>query len=154
MQGMIVRLDERSGGGLIRSSQGERFNFRREDWNDPDTRPRVGQSVDFDGNGDAARDVVVVGQAKASSEAVSNGTVLGVVSIVAAVLGLLPGIGLLLAIIALVTGIIGRRQAKTHGNNTGKLLATIGVAISCVVLVIDVILSIGLVAMLSSMRFK
>src|SRR5882672_11260078 len=58
------------------------------------------------------------------------GTVLGVISCVCGIVGLLHRFGILLSVLGLITGIIGRRQAKAASNATGAEIGLIGIIVS------------------------
>lgn len=64
------------------------------------------------------------------------GSILGVVSIVCGVLGLMPGFGILLSIGGLICGLIGRGQAKAAGNASGATLNKVGIILSSLTLII------------------
>lgn len=67
------------------------------------------------------------------------GTILGIVSLVCGVLGLLPSFGIVLAIAGLVLGIIARKQAIPVNNATGKTLGVIGAILSSITLIIALV---------------
>jgi ABC-type transporter Mla maintaining outer membrane lipid asymmetry permease subunit MlaE len=81
----------------------------------------------------------------------NKGTGLGIVSVIFGIFGWMPLIGVIAAIIGLVTGVIARRQAKSVSNYTGKLLATTGFVISCVTLVVSILMLMWFGTMLGSM---
>ncbi|MBR2689358.1 MAG: hypothetical protein IKE42_16035 [Aquamicrobium sp.] len=68
------------------------------------------------------------------------GTILGIVSIVCGVLGLVPGFGILLSIGGLICGLIGRGQAKRVGNANGATLNKVGIILSSLTLIIAFVL--------------
>jgi hypothetical protein len=65
------------------------------------------------------------------------GWVLGIVSIVCGVIGLLPGFGLLAAMIGIALGWVGRRRALQEGDNRGAFLCLVGLVLACVMLVVS-----------------
>jgi hypothetical protein len=65
------------------------------------------------------------------------GWVLGVVSIVCGVIGLLPGIGLLAAMIGIALGWVGRRRALEEGDDRGAFLCLVGLVLASVMLVVS-----------------
>ncbi|MEM5787871.1 MAG: DUF4190 domain-containing protein, partial [Syntrophobacteraceae bacterium] len=66
----------------------------------------------------------------------SDGTVLGVVSLAGGILGLIPTFGIIMSIVGLITGLVGRGQAKKASNQTGSILNLIGIIISSITLAI------------------
>jgi hypothetical protein len=65
------------------------------------------------------------------------GSVLGIVSIVCGVIGLLPGFGLLAAMIGIALGWVGRRRALEEGDNRGAFLCLVGLVLASVMLVVS-----------------
>lgn len=146
MNGIIISFDSKSGKGLIRSQEGQRYTFHDGEWLDASRRPAAGQSIDFEVEGGEARQIAVLNAPNTNpigsaglSEGTTNGVILGSVSIVFGVLALMPGFGVLMAIIGAITGYIGRRQAKISDNANGKLLSIIGLSISIFILLVQVI---------------
>jgi hypothetical protein len=64
------------------------------------------------------------------------GWTLGVISIVCGVIGLLPGIGILAAIIGIGLGWAGRRRALGEDDDRGAFLCRVGIILASVTLVI------------------
>ena len=64
------------------------------------------------------------------------GWMLGIVSIVCGVIGLLPGFGILAAIIGIGLGWTGRRRALQEGDHRGAFLCRVGIILASVTLVI------------------
>lgn len=160
VNGTIISFDQQSGLGLIRGSDSQRYNFSDQEWLAPNLRPVVGHTVDFETSGTEALQIAVLHAStppplggSALSEGTSNGTVLGGVSILFGVFALTPAFGVLMAIIGVVTGFIGRKQAKASNNSTGKLLCIIGLSISIAILALQLIIGLlwsGLLFGLSS----
>lgn len=105
-----------------------------------------GHSVDFEVEGNEARQIVVLAAATGSqaggerlSEMTANGVVLGGVSVLFGLLALMPAFGVLMAVIGAVTGFIGRRQANISSNPNGKILSIIGISISIIILLGQVV---------------
>lgn len=83
-----------------------------------------------------------------------DGTMLGIVSLVLGLLGFVPSLGVIAAIGGLITGSMGRAQAKRAGNGTGALLALLGIILSSLTLVFSILALIvagGMVAGLGGM---
>lgn len=146
MNGTVLTFNPRSGQGLIRSHEGQRYGFHDGEWLDSSRRPTAGHSVDFEVEGSEARQIVVLAAATGSqaggerlSEMTANGVVLGGVSVLFGLLALMPAFGVLMAVIGAVTGFIGRRQANISSNSNGKILSVIGISISIIVLLGQVV---------------
>lgn len=86
------------------------------------------------------------------SATAAPGTILGIVSIVCGVLGLLPGFGILLSIGGLICGLIGRGQAKAAGNANGATLNKVGIILSALTLVIAFLFTVLVGGALFSLR--
>lgn len=69
----------------------------------------------------------------------SDGTVLGITSLAGGALGFIPTFGIIMAIVGLITGIIGRGQAKRASNQTGSILTMIGIILSSITLIIGLV---------------
>lgn len=67
------------------------------------------------------------------------GWILGVVSIVCGVLGLLPGFGILASMIGIALAWVGRRRALEDSDSRGAFLCLVGLALASVTLVIAVL---------------
>ncbi len=163
MRGSVLSFDPGRGEGIILADDGNRCAFTEQYWSDKASRPVAGLSVDFIADGGAAKDIFAIRQAPApaapasapyqgprppaASQSNSDGTLLGGLSVGSAVLGLLPGFGVLFIIGGFVLGIVARKQAKVAGNSTGLLLGAIGIAISSIVVVIELIFVLFLGAM-------
>ena len=52
-------------------------------------------------------------------------------------IGLLPGFGLLAAMIGIALGWVGRRRALQEGDNRGAFLSLVGLVLACVMLVVS-----------------
>ncbi len=76
-----------------------------------------------------------------------------VVGIVALVLSWIPFLGLLLAIVALVLGVLGLRKAN-RGEATNKGMAIAGLATGGVALIIGLFITIGTIAFFGGNDFK
>ena len=144
MNGTIISFDAKNGRGLIRGSDGHRYVFTAQDLFDATVMPMTGQSVDFECHGQEAKQIAVLNPPKqinitGLSSNASDGTILGGLSTLFAVLSLLWGFGIVLAMLGLITGFFGRRQSKTADNPTGKLLSLIGLVISFVILLVQII---------------
>ena len=59
MDGLILNFDEAEGRGLVRGSDGTRYEFDRDDWKSPEP-PSSGDIVDFVAAGDRATDIYFV----------------------------------------------------------------------------------------------
>lgn len=151
MRGSVLSFDPNRSEGLILADDGNRFTFTEPNWSDKSSRPVAGLSVDFVTDGGSARDIFVIRQASLSqpsapsgaptvNPSTSDGTLLGGLSLGSAVLGLLPGFGVLFIIGGFVLGILARKQAKLSGNSTGMVLGTIGIVLSSLVVVGEVAL--------------
>jgi cold shock CspA family protein len=148
MNGTVIAFDPETGKGLIRGSDGARYGFTIEEWLDRGRKPAIGHIVDFDiADGDARQIAVLQSPVQAGpagevlSEAGSNGSMLGIISIGLGVLALLPAFGIIAAIIGAVVGFFGRRQAKAANNSTAKLLSVIGLCLCLVILAGQVIIA-------------
>jgi hypothetical protein len=148
MRGTILSFDTSRGEGLILTDSGERRRFNQQSWSDRTYQPVEGLNVDFADEGGIARDIFVIRQARPSDTAApsaakpssaSDGTLLGGLSVGAAILGLIPAFGVIFSIAALVLGIIARKQAKLTDNSTGKMLGGIGIAAACIIFVIELL---------------
>ncbi len=73
------------------------------------------------------------------SSTIQAGTMPGIVSVVAGVFGLTQTFGIVMSIVGLITGIIGRKQARKVSNRTGVALSTAGIIISAVTFLFSVI---------------
>ncbi|MEI9989984.1 MAG: hypothetical protein WDM86_08105 [Rhizomicrobium sp.] len=159
MRGSVLSFDPSRGEGIILGDDGNRCAFTEQYWSDKVSRPVAGLTVDFVTDSGSAKDIFAIRQAPVSapsqaprgpvaSPSTSDGSLLGGLSVGAAVLGLLPGFGVLFLIAGFVLGIIARRQAKVAGNSTGLLLGAIGIAIASLVVVVELIFVVFLGAML------
>ncbi|MEJ0028224.1 MAG: hypothetical protein WDN01_19520 [Rhizomicrobium sp.] len=159
MRGSVLSFDPNRGEGIILADDGNRRPFTEQYWSDKASRPVAGLTVDFVTDGESARDIFAIRQAPASappqaprgpaaSPSTSDGSLLGGLSLGAAVLGLLPGFGVLFLIAGFVLGIMARRQAKIAGNSTGLMLGAIGIALSSIVVVVELIFVVFLGAVL------
>jgi len=78
-----------------------------------------------------------VGAPRPQAGAVGAGWILGIVSIVCGVIGLLPGFGLLASLIGIALGWVGRRRALEEGDNRGAFLCRVGLILASVMLVVS-----------------
>jgi hypothetical protein len=78
-----------------------------------------------------------VGAPRLQAGTVGAGWILGIVSIVCGVIGLLPGFGLLAAMIGIALGWVGRRRALQEGDSRGAFLSLVGLILACVMLVVS-----------------
>jgi len=70
----------------------------------------------------------------------SAGSGWAIASLVAGCAGIvLPGMGLLLGALGLAAGIVGREQARLHGNRRGEALGRVGIYVSIAAMVITVV---------------
>ncbi|MEI9886809.1 MAG: hypothetical protein WDN08_09975 [Rhizomicrobium sp.] len=161
MRGSVLSFDSSRGEGIILADDGNRCTFTEQTWSDKAARPVAGLSVDFVTDGGAAKDIFAIRQtplsqpspaapAPAASQSTNDGTLLGGLSLGSAILGLVPGFGVLFVIGGFVLGIFARKQAKLAGNSTGMLLGTIGIAVSSIVVVLELLVAFFLGAMLFS----
>ena len=70
----------------------------------------------------------------------TEGTALGVISMMLGVGGTIPGLGIILAILGIVLGNTAKNRGKRTGNSVGATLGIIGVVVSSFTLVVAVIL--------------
>lgn len=70
MDGLVLNFDEAEGSGLVRTGDGTRYAFEREDWKSPE-RPESGDGVDFVPEGDRATEIYLVRRAGATTAAAS-----------------------------------------------------------------------------------
>jgi hypothetical protein len=176
MRGIILAFEPATGEGLVRSESGDRLVFKDSDWMSKDQAPAIGKAVDFEQQDDRAVAVVAIAPAAqpqgaytapgsgagtsvppAMRQAASDGSGLGIASIVLGVISLFPGIGALTSVAGLICGIIGRKQAKTANNAMGVTLATVGICISAfllVVVLIEVVVLGGMLAAATSGGFR
>lgn len=68
MKGSVIVYDEATHSGKISGHDGKRYSFTRQDWTDSKP-PKNGIEVDFDVDGDTAKDLVVL---KGSSSGVGD----------------------------------------------------------------------------------
>jgi hypothetical protein len=59
MKGTVIIYDEATHSGKISGHDGKRYNFTRQDWTDV-RPPKKGIEVDFESDGDLAKDIVVL----------------------------------------------------------------------------------------------
>ncbi len=59
MKGSIVAFDETTHSGKISGHDGQRYNFTRQDWTNA-KKPKVGMEVDFESNGNVAKDIIPI----------------------------------------------------------------------------------------------
>ena len=59
MKGSVIIYDEATHSGKISGHDGKRYTFTRQDWTDSKP-PKNGIEVDFDADGDTAKDLVVL----------------------------------------------------------------------------------------------
>ncbi|MBP9023778.1 MAG: TM2 domain-containing protein [Spirochaetes bacterium] len=59
MKGTVIIFDEATHSGKISGHDGKRYSFTRQDWTDSKP-PKKGIEVDFDADGDNAKDLVVL----------------------------------------------------------------------------------------------
>lgn len=70
----------------------------------------------------------------------TQGTALGVVSILLAVLGCAQGLGIVFASFGVVCGVLARAQAEQSGNHSGATIAIIGTVLSSAALLLAFIM--------------
>lgn len=147
MRGRVLSFDAVQGNGVIQSDSGDRCTFDRLAWADPALQPVEGLTVDFVSDGGAAREILAIRQAGVASAMVlpsrtgsaNDGTLVGALSLGAALLGLIPALGAIFLCAGLFLGIVARKQAKVVGNSTGLMLGACGIGIVCLVGVVQVL---------------
>jgi len=80
---------------------------------------------------------VPAGTPRLQAGVVGAGWILGIVSILCGVIGLLPGFGLLASMIGIALGWVGRRRALEEGDNRGAFLCRVGLILASVMLVVS-----------------
>lgn len=96
----------------------------------PRPSPRAGLKVDFVPEGERAGEIYVTGGGVlgGADGAGNNAMLIAIIAIVCAILGfLIPGLGLILAIAALLLGLRARKLAAQDANGTARVLATVAV---------------------------
>lgn len=147
MRGRVLSFDAVQGNGVIQSDSGDRCTFDRLAWADPALQPSEGLTVDFVSDGGAAREILAIRKAGVASAMVlpsrtgsaNDGTLVGALSLGAALLGLIPALGAIFLCAGLFLGIVARKQAKVVGNSTGLMLGACGIGIVCLVGVVQVL---------------
>ena len=143
MRGDVLAYDFAKGEGVISGHDGKRYSFKGTEFKGDVLNCRPGLAVDFvvDGGGAATSLYSLAGTVSAASK--EDGTVLGIISIICAVLGF--PIPFILSVAALVCGIVGKSKAKTAGNVTGVTLNWIGIALSLITIVFWAIICLAMV---------
>jgi hypothetical protein len=154
MQGTILGHDAAADLWSINAENGLRLTFGAAEWKGPEA-PLPGQQVDFvvDATGSRASGVFPTVEALPPLPAPNNqiapaetsGTprsrMLGWLSIGGAVGGLLiPALGFVPAIAGMVLGIMGRSAADEDQDDEGRTLATVGLVLSGIFLLLQVVL--------------
>jgi len=141
--------------GSIRGQDDRRYEFNDAHWLDRAVKPDIGLDVDFSAENETAKEILPLKSANAvqteqiaALSAASNGTLYGVLAIVSAVIGFLPGLGVLFLFLAIILGMQARRQGKTRGNQMAVLLGTIALAICVLVVIVDLVTLVSLSALL------
>jgi TM2 domain-containing membrane protein YozV len=60
MQGTVLTFHPETNTGLISGYDGTRYTFSRADWTTPNLEPQQGLTVDFDGDGKKALQIIVI----------------------------------------------------------------------------------------------
>jgi hypothetical protein len=143
MRGDVLAYDPARGEGLISGREGKRYSFKGTEFKGDVLNCRPGFAVDFVVGEDGAATSVypLTGAATAASK--EDGTILGIISIICAVLGF--PIPFILSVAALVCGIVGKSKAKMAGNATGVTLNWIGIALSLITIVFWAIICLAMV---------
>ena len=95
----------------------------------------------------------VPGETSGSPKAATAGTTTGIIAIIFAVLGLIPPVGIVFALIGLALGFMARARARTVGNILGSKLGAIAVGLSMTTFAIVSIVLAFVGSNFSSLRF-
>lgn len=136
MRGMVLGFDETTGVGMASCDAGNRFSFSRSDWRAA-TAPMNGLRVDFAGMDGKAREIYPVTEQQNTllpapkSEAAKQATTFGGISLGCAIGGvLIPVIGLVLSIAAVVFGVKGFKAGRGGNDQAGFLMSIFGMIIA------------------------
>lgn len=161
MRGTVLDYHFAQGTGLIGGEDGNRYTFANADWR-ADAAPQPQQGVDFEVDGEMARAIypqtppgVAAPAGRAPGAPMPQSQKEGIIAIIgAATAWLIPVLGLVGAVVAVIWGVRAQRSAKIDGDKTGQglgLAAVIVGAIGLVVAATTTIMALGFFATFGSM---
>ena len=134
MNGEILHFDTDKNLGLIKCSEGARYEFSSVDWKSNDT-PELGSSVDFVLNENTATQVY---RTQDQSAHATKKSVLAISSLVASILGLVGFGTFVLSIIAVILGHLAVSDIRNSEDNIeGMGFADAGLVLGYLVLIVS-----------------
>ena len=149
MQGKVLDYDASSKSGKIAGHDGQRYSFQIESWKDS-SKPQAGDEVDFVPLEQFAKDIFIL---EGSINRAPQTSALAITSLIFGLVGLFSSwffLGIP-SLIAIVFGHIAKFKVKhSKGALNGGELATVGLILGYIVLVLALLTIVGFVGFMSA----
>jgi hypothetical protein len=139
MRGTILGFDPATGEGVINDTSGNRVKFTRAEWKSPG-EPAAGRTVDFEASDDQATGIFVVPGTGSpldftGDDPAKSAMTAGIISLACALVSfVLPYIGIITLVVAVIFGIKGKNLGRDLPDKTAYYLSLAGLIISGIAL--------------------